>query len=465
VDPHGNNFFSLGINLIEPTEQEKVKGRKYDGLSRHQGSLGEWRAFTLRRLEAWNFNTIGAWSSLRGKPYVVELSLSYRWIDVFGEGFEKYVRRAAQEALRRSDIASDYAALAGDSMLVGYFTDNELAWGSGYGWSGKSGDLSLFEYYATLEPEAPGKKAWAAYLAGAYGADFAKLRRIWKVDASDEQDLLAVTEIAPRSPEYQAEARRVADGFLRLAAERYFQVTSRLMRGYLPNHLNLGTRLTPHFPSVVAETAGKYGDVLSFNVYSRDLDFVQAELSRLHRAGKKPVLVSEFSFPARENRSGNTNGGYDQAEVQNDAERGRYYARWLETIGELPFVVGCHWFGYFDQPSGGRADGESCNFGFVDLEDRVYEMLASQASAANARALQRYRWAADAGTTPPSRIARRLARRAAHVRVSGPPGKARFFRGRRRWPGPAGLLANPRHTTQSSNPFDRVDYGSGCAIR
>jgi hypothetical protein len=39
--------------------------------------------------------------------------------------------------------------------------------------------------------------------------------------------------------------------------------------------------------------------------YSRDLDFVKGEVARLHKAGGKPV--TEFAFPAKTNRSGNTN--------------------------------------------------------------------------------------------------------------------------------------------------------------
>ena len=389
VDTQGQKLFSLGINVLNPVEDEMVKPPKYDGLARHKGSLEKWRAFTLERLRTWHFNTIGAWSSLRGGPYVLEFSLSYSWIDVFGDDFEQYVRQAAQDALKRPDIASDYATLAKDPLSIGYFTDNELVWGWDYGWTGKNGNLSLFEYYATFEPDAPGKKTWASYLAGTCRGDFKQMRRLWNVEVGAERDLLAVKQIAPRLPEHHEEAARVADGFLRKVAERYFEVTSRVMRGHLPNHLNLGTRLAPRFPTAVAETAGRYVDVLSFNVYERDIDYIQAEVTRLYKAGKKPVLVSEFSFPARENRSGNKNEGYKQAEVRDDGERGRQYTRCVEALSELPFVVGCHWFQYFDQPTRGRGDGESCNFGLVDLEDRVYEDLARQVTAANARALNR----------------------------------------------------------------------------
>jgi len=128
VDPKGRKFFSLGLNVINPAEDAEVNPPKYDGLTRHGGDSEKWRAFALARLDAWHFNTVGAWSSLRGKPYVLELSLSYSWIDVFGDEFEAYVRKAALNSQKRADIAADFGTMAKDPLLIGYFTDNELDW-------------------------------------------------------------------------------------------------------------------------------------------------------------------------------------------------------------------------------------------------------------------------------------------------------------------------------------------------
>jgi hypothetical protein len=389
IDPEGRRFFSIGINVVNPTDEEAVAGPSYRGLDRHGGDLARWRVHTLGRLRRWRVNTIGAWSRLRGMPYVVELSLSYRWADVFGRPFEDSVRRSIRKALQRPDVSAGGVPLARDPLLIGYFTDNELAWGWGFAWSGEKGRLSLFEYYASLPPDAPGKKAWADYLTATYGGDWKRLSRVWNAVIAKASDLTRTRRLAPRSPEHQAEARRVADGFLRLVAERYFEIVDRVVRRFLPHHLNLGPRLTPGTPEEVIRVAARSADVLSINVYTRDLDQLGAELSRLFRLGGKPVLLTEFSFPARSNRSGNTNKGYERAEVRDDTERGAHYARCLELLGELPFVVGAHWFQYYDQPTLGRKDGESCNFGFVDVEDRVYEDLAGAASQANLRVSRR----------------------------------------------------------------------------
>jgi hypothetical protein len=146
--------------------------------------------------------------------------------------------------------------------------------------------------------------------------------------------------------------------------------------------------MTPGNPAPVIEVAGHYCDVLSFNMYEKDVERMKEELTRLHKLSNKPVMLTEYAFLAKDSRTGNTNKGYEQVVVQNDKERGEHYARCMEALSKLPFVVGLHWFQYHDQPSQGRADGENCSFGFVDVEDRVYDDLAKAASEANRRALK-----------------------------------------------------------------------------
>jgi agarase len=342
------------------------------------------------RLKRWNINTIGAWSTLRGQPYVIEVPLSGKYVDVFDDQFEADMHTAAQDALRRNDVGSSFRRLDADPLLIGYFTDNELAWGWGYGWSGKENEYSLFEYYASLTSD-PGKKVWVDYLARTYTNDWQRFSRVWNVTVTQRNDLFKITKIAPRDQAHMSEAERVSDGFLRLVAERYFSRTDALMRRYLPHHLNLGPRFAEGVPDVVVEIAAQHVDVLSLNIYTRDLEHFQHEVMRVWHAGRKPVLVTEFSFPARLNRSGNRNEGYLHAQVEDQDERGVYYERCAQMLSKLPFIVGYHWFQYFDEPTNGRNDGESGNFGFVDLDNRIYEPLAEAASRANAQAAEWHR--------------------------------------------------------------------------
>jgi len=390
MDPEGREFFSTGIDVVAPTDRGGTGGPSYSGLRRNGGSIQKWSAEAISRLKAWNVNTIGAWSTLRGEPYVVEFPLSGKYMDVFDDQFEASLRMAAQDALSRYHFGISFRKLDTDPLLIGYFTDNELAWGWGYRWSGKENEYSLFEYYASLTSD-KGKTVWVDYLARTYAHDWRHFCQVWNVSVKGRQDLFKITKIAPRGSAQMEEAQRVADGFLRMVAERYFSLTSALMRRYLPHHLNLGPRFAEGVPDVVTEVAAKYVDVVSLNIYTRDLAHFRNEVERVWSAGKKPILITEFSFPAKVNRSGNLNQGYLHAQVEDQYERGIYYARCTEMLSKLPFIVGYHWFQYFDEPTNGRGDGESGNFGFVDLDNRIYEPLAERASRANAQAAEWHR--------------------------------------------------------------------------
>jgi len=91
----------------------------------------------------------------------------------------------------------------------------------------------------------------------------------------------------------------------------------------------------------------------------------------------KPILVSEFFCAAMENRSGNKNTGH-LLKVRSQTERAMVVQKALENFARCPYIVGTHWFQYYDEPKGGRPDGEDYNMGLVDIYDQPYqEVLAS----------------------------------------------------------------------------------------
>ncbi len=101
--------------------------------------------------------------------------------------------------------------------------------------------------------------------------------------------------------------------------------------------------------------------------------------------GGKPILISEWFFAARENRTGNRNNGHLMT-VETQEQRARGAAKAAESFARIPWVIGSHWFQYYDYPKGGRADGEDYNFGLVDVNDRPYEEVVAALSGANRRA-------------------------------------------------------------------------------
>jgi hypothetical protein len=97
-------------------------------------------------------------------------------------------------------------------------------------------------------------------------------------------------------------------------------------------------------------------------------------------SGKKPLIVTEYAWRARENSSGNPNSSGAGAVVGTQAQRAANYKAYVESMLSYPMVIGAHWFEFADQSPQGRFDGENSNYGVVDIKHRPYtELLAAMA--------------------------------------------------------------------------------------
>jgi hypothetical protein len=136
--------------------------------------------------------------------------------------------------------------------------------------------------------------------------------------------------------------------------------------------------MAPHVDAIAA----------NYNVDSADgwiADYFFDGLRKL--SGGKPVLISEWFFAARENRTGNRNNGHLMT-VATQNERGIGAAAATLNFAAIPEIIGAHWFQYYDHPKGGRRDGEDYDFGLVDINDRPYQQLTSDLAIANRRVRQ-----------------------------------------------------------------------------
>ncbi|HTL51144.1 MAG TPA: hypothetical protein VL860_01070, partial [Planctomycetota bacterium] len=177
VDPDGRLFFSLGIDCVRSSDDTPIDERTtwfkdfpgdkpefkaylgtawsvvhnfYQGkkpktfnfcLANLQRKYGDdWeKQFGLaaqQRLHSWGLNTIGAWSSnkiydLRKTPYTVILHFGGKALegsegywgqfrDVFDPSFAAELKKRVEQEKGKS---------AGDPWCLGYFIDNEIAWG------------------------------------------------------------------------------------------------------------------------------------------------------------------------------------------------------------------------------------------------------------------------------------------------------------------------------------------------
>ena len=154
----------------------------------------------------------------------------------------------------------------------------------------------------------------------------------------------------------------------------YFRLCREELAKAAPGKLYLGSRFVGfRLDGLLWRTAAKYCDVVTVNAYANSVYNISEKI--FDKGRDKPVLVGEFHF-----------GCYDRgmfkpglAPVWNQTERARSYTRFVEGCLAHPWIVGCHWFQYRDQPLLGRGDGEAYQIGFVDVCDRPYPALTRAA--------------------------------------------------------------------------------------
>lgn len=361
-DPDGKPFISKGVNVVQGRDGSVLPDSEYYDVSSKYKNNQEWAKSVIKRLEKWDFNTIGCWSDpatfYYNMPFTVILSIpstgGHRLVDVFDPAFKKTAEQAIVNKCKRYMDAK---------YLLGYFIDNELPWYGDWGWYTGHAPLLLDEY-SKLRDSAPGKQRLAEFLKCAYRKDINEFMRV-----------------------RGAEAKEAREVFAGIVAEEYFSVITGYIRKYDPNHLILGVRFACHAPEAVLEACGKYCDVISVNYYCKDMKVDKQLFDNYYFLGRKPVMITEFSYRAMENRSGdkNTRGADVTVETQEDRKTG--FNKYVTQMMEMPYLVGYHWFMYFDQSPQGRSfDGENSNYGIVDIHDKEYEPLTAGMKKTNAEA-------------------------------------------------------------------------------
>lgn len=378
ITPDGHGFFSKGVNHVSfagdraPALGDSPYQRAVEA---RYGSAEKWAEATAERLRAWGLNTIGAWSSRemfrQRLPYTVILDLAARaganWqrgevADVFSPRFAQAVR---EQAARRCAEDRD------DRFLLGYFTDNELRWGAD--WRSKK---SLFEEFLGRDADSPGKQALVRLLR-ARAPSVGAFNQAWGTQLTSLDELPALTVL----PMTNAVARAAEREFLREYARTYFKTCREAIQAADPNHLVLGCRFAGYAPQPVIEAMAEFIDVVSYNHYGFSAPV--EPLRKLHAATGRPILLTEFSFKARDSGLPNTRGAGRPLDTQ--SERAEHFERYVTALASLPFVVGYHWFQYSDQPPEGRFDGENSNFGLVRGDDQPWAELVERFTQVNAR--------------------------------------------------------------------------------
>ena len=368
LTPDGQRFLSQGVNHVGSSEFRAPNPNFYNPVpNQFGGNHAAWMSSALTRLGAWGFNTIGAWSDealyTQHYPYTLMLYAAgneHPLDHVFDAGFEALVVQHTERARK----------LAADPYLVGYFLDNELPWWGEFGWHA-AGQKSLLERYARAAGGTGGKAALRDFLEQRYAKDIAHFNGVYRTSLKSFAELTQPLELSVSNHA----ARADADAFAGLVAERFLAVTTHAVHERDPNHLLLCVRFAGEAPWPVVQAAGKYCDVISVNQYQQSGDIDRTLLDNVYATAHKPILLTEYSFSATENQSGDPNTKGAMVTVKTQAERAEHSTRFATQALALPYLVGLHWFEWADESPQGRFDGEDQNYGLVDIQDRPYELL------------------------------------------------------------------------------------------
>ncbi len=378
VTPCGERFFSLGVNILDGGYPEREKdGKIYYSWKAFEPTLTDWTAETRRRLIFWGFNSAGGWAlspQALKLPTIINLELGrlarFHWFDPF----------APETGTRMNALARDLVApYRGTPYRIGYFSDNEVGW-----WAG-----ALFIFYSSKPATSITKQRWVELVRRHYADDWSRFTADFLPPAGvDSWDQLLVTTQSTRMKPGGGGIHVVRE-WTGMVAEHYYALAERAIRAADPDALYFGDRLPIYYDPAAVRAMAPHVDAIAtnYNVDSGDgwiADYFFDGLRKL--SGGKPVLVSEWFFAARENRTGNRNNGHLMT-VETQDERATGAAAATMNFAAIPELVGAHWFMYYDHPKGGRPDGEDYDFGLVDINDRPYERLTSALALANRRAL------------------------------------------------------------------------------
>ena len=388
--PCGERFFSLGVNVLDGGYAEREEaGKVWYSWKAFAPTLADWAAEARHRLFTWGFNSAGGWAltpETLKLPTIINLELGrlarFHWFDPFDPETEKRMDELARE------LVGPYR---GSPYRIGYFSDNEVGW-----WAG-----ALFVFYSAKPASSFTKQRWVETLHRHYAGDWSGFAADFLPPAgiASWEALLATTERTRMRP--GGAGINAVREWAGIVAEHYYTLAERAIRAADPDALYFGDRLPIYYDPAAVRAMAPHVDAIAanYNVDSADgwiADYFFDGLRKL--SGGKPVLISEWFFAARENRTGNRNNGHLMT-VATQNERGIGAAAATLNFAAIPEIVGAHWFQYYDHPRGGRRDGEDYDFGLVDINDQPYQRLTSDLAIANRRVRQVHSSAAIS-TTP-----------------------------------------------------------------
>jgi agarase len=382
LDPHDRPFFAKAVAAVNshgragpPPEHRGAYARAVEHAHGHDGGAGFARG-AMRRLRSWSVNTLGPWAEpalasaglyatavadfrTAGVPVIHRQGMHLP--DVFDPGWSDACDRRAAEAA---------APWAGQTDLIGYYTDDSAGWGEG-----RADRPSLLQVCLSLEPGFSAYHAAWEFVLAPHGGDIATLARAWRLDMPNKEVIRQRT-LAERP---LTTAGYVHDDlrFTREFARRYFTTTAAALRRHDPDHLVLGCRFSqPPGAAVLAECVYPHVDVVSWHCHGSDFDAQAA----IYAEGKPtPLWLTAFGLSNERFRTASFKPHSGPTRLERMLRDGR---RALTAACKHPAVVGYEWARWADEADEVPPFGA----GLVHVDDREAVEHTELFAQINARA-------------------------------------------------------------------------------
>ena len=349
VDPEGCPFLHMAVVAVS---HGKTRANR-DALQQKFGTEEKWAEATLQMLRDHGFNGSGAWSDtelIRKSPAPVVYTVLLDFMSGYGQQHGGTYQKPGQTGYPNDTIfvfdlkfeaycderARELVKMKDDPFLLGYFSDNEMPF-----------PFDALDRYLQLEKDDPGRAAAEQWLLKRKGAANST------INSKDRQD------------------------FLVYMAGRYFEISSKAIKKYDPNHLFFGSRF--HGRDLqdqnIFKGAGPYLDAVAVNYYNEWTPQPWA-LKNWAKWSGKPVIITEWYVKGADAGLPNTGGaGWI---VRTQADRGLFYQNFTLGLLQSKVCVGWHWFKYMDNdPSDMTTDpsNRDSNKGIVTIRYDEYKPL------------------------------------------------------------------------------------------
>ncbi|MDR7188191.1 hypothetical protein J2Y46_001007 [Microbacterium sp. BE35] len=345
-DPVGDPFVSLAVNHADDSDLRYP--HNVEIFDRRYGSRRAWTQGVVRDLAHLNFNTIG-WT-----VQYVSGSWGEGDVDWFGAPFD----------LGNSTPWPDELLASAGMPYVVQIRAQEIE-----DWNGHPAYRDVFS---------PEFEKYADWIARRMASDHVESRNLIGYFLAD------IPSWIPHAsgrfwPGFENLNAQRYDAKLFEVATRYYEVITRAVRRYDPNHLILGDRYNGNkgVPGPVLRAMVPFVDVLSVQYFTGKTDAEHDEMIRvlraLHDATGKPVLIADIG-----NWMPTVLNPHRTSDMRTQSERGDDYAKGLARALAEPWIIGWHWCGFLENLGRG--------FGIKSPQDEFYTDMTDRVAEANARA-------------------------------------------------------------------------------